>query len=219
MGMVTGEESVAERVLGDRGVLAKATGLWKMGKVALNPPSQVRNMVSNMVLLHLSGVPARRLYSGELVVRAIKELRNNGPHWQIARRYGVTKASFAANEMIDIAEGSGGIAQPDGWRLVQGRHANPELVSDWPGLLVLRPAGARNDDHKTSSRSAKRRGNPDARMISANNNHNQIFGIVNGRVADELLSHVAQPKCLTQIKSENIIARHSGRIAEKRLIY
>jgi hypothetical protein len=98
--MTLGSPSFAQRLLGDQGGLAKATAWWKMGKVALNPPSQIRNMVSNLVLLHLSGVPMWRILP--TLIQAATEIHTNGANWEIAQRYGVTKASFAANELIDI---------------------------------------------------------------------------------------------------------------------
>ena len=89
-------ESMAENVLG-RGAM-KVTALWKLSKVALNPPTQARNFMSNGVLLHLSGVnrPVHR------VRQAIKEMRKGGKHWDIAKKYGVTQSTFANQELIRL---------------------------------------------------------------------------------------------------------------------
>lgn len=43
-----------QSILGDYGTLTKATKLWKLSKVPLNPPTVVRNMISNTILLNLS---------------------------------------------------------------------------------------------------------------------------------------------------------------------
>lgn len=84
-----------QSVFGYGGIGTRATQLWKLGKVALNPPAQVRNFVSNGVLLQLSGtwkVPQR-------VTQAFREILNEGPHWKIAKKYGVTESTFAAQEL------------------------------------------------------------------------------------------------------------------------
>lgn len=87
-----------EKTLGYGGLATKATQLWKMSKVALNPPGQVRNAISNAVMLNLSGVPLHRFPL--LAARAIKQIRHGGKHWKIAQKYGVTESTFQAQEMF-----------------------------------------------------------------------------------------------------------------------
>lgn len=96
----TGDESIAEQILGYGGMATKFTQLWKWSKVAANPPAQVRNFVSNGILLHLSGVPFHKVPSR--VIQAIKEIRENGKHWQVAKEYGVTESTFSAQELYRI---------------------------------------------------------------------------------------------------------------------
>lgn len=96
--------SVAETLLGQGGVLTKATQWWKMSKVVLNPPTQVRNFLSNLVLLHLSGVPMHRIYSGELVGRAVKSIASKDRYYQIAKKYGLFATTFANQEGARIRE-------------------------------------------------------------------------------------------------------------------
>lgn len=84
-------------IFGYGGIGTKATQLWKMGKVALNPPAQVRNFVSNMVLLQLSGVPLHRIPG--LLVRAVQQITGDGKYWRIAKKYGVTESTFVAQEL------------------------------------------------------------------------------------------------------------------------
>lgn len=88
-------------------VLSQYTGLWKFAKVAANIPGQVRNAVSNMVLLHLSGVPFLRV--PQRVVQAILEIVGDGKYSQfkgkyfaIAKRGGVLGSSFANVELGKI---------------------------------------------------------------------------------------------------------------------
>jgi len=87
-----------QSLFGYGGVGTHITQLWKMGKVALNPPSHVRNMLSNAVMLQLSGVSLpmvpKRLYD------AAMQIVNNGPAYQIAKKYGLTESSFSAQELF-----------------------------------------------------------------------------------------------------------------------
>ena len=82
------------------GTGTKITQLWKMSKVALNPPAQIRNVMSNMVLLHLSGIPLARV--PEFVTKAIYHRMNNGKYWRIAKKLGVTESTFASQELVRI---------------------------------------------------------------------------------------------------------------------
>ena len=71
-----------------------------MSKVSLNPPAQVRNFVSNGVLLQLSGVPLHKV--PVYIMRAAKEVYSNGKYWQIAKKYGVTESTFSTQEVFHI---------------------------------------------------------------------------------------------------------------------
>jgi len=95
-----GDISNAEKLLGNGGLITKATQWWKWAKVAANPPSQIRNFISNGVLLHLSGVSFHMVPTR--VIEAIKDIRSNGRYWQIAKKYGVTESTFAAKELPRI---------------------------------------------------------------------------------------------------------------------
>ena len=89
-----------EKLLGYGGWATKATQLWKASKVSLNPPGQIRNFLSNLVLLKLSGVPLHMV--PVRLAQAAKELRTNGRYAQIAKKHGVSVASFAAQELLHI---------------------------------------------------------------------------------------------------------------------
>ena len=91
---------LAKQILGDNSVVTKATKLWKMSKVALNPPTQMRNAISNMILLNLSGIRFRDLR--KRFFQALDDIRNNGVYTQIARKYGVVNSTFSKQEMIEI---------------------------------------------------------------------------------------------------------------------
>lgn len=97
----------------------KLTQWWKFSKVALNPPGQVRNFLSNMVMLQLSGVGLHKLPMR--LVQAVREVANDGPHWKVAKKYGVTESTFTAQELFRVKrdllaiEASAGSMNPLTW--------------------------------------------------------------------------------------------------------
>lgn len=98
---VLGEDAtLPEKLFGVGGIGTKVTQMWKMSKVSLNPPTQVRNFLTNFVLLHMSGVPLFR--TPDLVIKAASEMAKGGKHAAIARKYGVGGGTFAANELFEI---------------------------------------------------------------------------------------------------------------------
>lgn len=78
----------------------KMTQWWKILKVPLNPPTQFRNFVSNMVLLNLSGIPMHQVLP--LYTEALGQVRANGQYYRIAMKYGVSKSTFASNELAAL---------------------------------------------------------------------------------------------------------------------
>jgi hypothetical protein len=94
------EVGFAKSILGDGGLITKGTKLWKMSKVALNPPTQVRNAMSNVILLNLSGVRWRDMPNR--LLNAWNDIGKNGVYSQIAKKYGVVNSTFSKQEMIEI---------------------------------------------------------------------------------------------------------------------
>lgn len=95
-------ESAAERLLGEGGLLTGLTRAFKISKVVLNPPSQVRNFVSNLMLLQLSGVPARLI--PKRVGQAIRSLVRRDRYFEIYERFGGTAATWQASEVRQISD-------------------------------------------------------------------------------------------------------------------
>ena len=124
--------SLPERLLGYGGVGTKVTQIFKWSKVAANPPAQVRNLVSNWVLLNLSGVPLRKI--PRLFVRAIREIRTNGDYYKIGKKYGITESTFAAQELFRIEREVTDMMkrQRDGWSLADLKHI-AAMVMDTTG--------------------------------------------------------------------------------------
>jgi hypothetical protein len=94
------EAGFAKSVLGDGGLITKGTKLWKMSKVALNPPTQIRNALSNVILLNLSGIRWRDMPNR--LLNAWNDIGKNGVYSQIAKKYGVVNSTFSKQEMIEI---------------------------------------------------------------------------------------------------------------------
>jgi hypothetical protein len=83
--------------------LEKGTSIWKLMKVPLNPPTVVRNVGSNMILMNLvGGVPIHKVIPR--MRQAIKEISTGGKHWQIAQDYGIKNTQFTSQEMLQISE-------------------------------------------------------------------------------------------------------------------
>ena len=86
-------------LISDKGWGGMAQRAFKYTRVIMNPPTQVRNLISNMVLLHTSGVP---LYNGDVfryLSRAMNEIINDGKYYQMAQEYGIEGTSFTAQEI------------------------------------------------------------------------------------------------------------------------
>jgi len=82
--------------------LEKTQQAWKLSKVAMNPPSIARNIGSNLVLLNLSGISLKSI--PRHMINAMNEMRNDGKAWRIAKRHGIGKSTFNAQEMNLIQE-------------------------------------------------------------------------------------------------------------------
>lgn len=98
--VMSGDPTIIDHILLPNGAGARLTQLWKFSKVALNPPGQVRNFLSNLVMLQLSGVALHKVPAR--VVQAIHEVVTDGPYWKAAKTYGVTESTFTAQELYRI---------------------------------------------------------------------------------------------------------------------
>ena len=104
------------------GIQKKAVAVWKTIKVPLNPPTIARNTFSNMILMHLSGIPFYKVLPR--MVEAIGEIRaynnrdyDNARHYMALVERGVTQSSFADQELVkmsdDIMDFLGGVDAKD----------------------------------------------------------------------------------------------------------
>ena len=103
-----------DRTFGDtNSSLAKATAFWKMTKTTMNPPTQVRNFITNAAVMDISGVNTFKIPF--LLGQAAKEISANGKYFQIAQKYGISASGFSqvelreANQIMqDMLSRSGG---------------------------------------------------------------------------------------------------------------
>lgn len=119
------------KIFGEPGQISKLTKWFKFSKVALNPPSQFRNAFSNVILLDLSGIPAPKLATR--ITEAARDMSQNGPYTQIARKYGIIDSTFSKQEMVDLNKLYRQLkAKKDKDILEQGKYAAAK-VGDWAG--------------------------------------------------------------------------------------
>jgi len=81
-----------------QGIYLKALSAWKYGKVVLNPAAQVRNAVSNSILLDLSGTS--HLRQAQLFPKAFEEYLSQGKIYQQALRDGAIGGEFVGTETM-----------------------------------------------------------------------------------------------------------------------
>lgn len=98
------DASWAAQLLGDKNSAVVRLGqMWKAAKVPWNISAQARNGVSNMIQSNfIGGVPLRRVIP-ELISMA-KEIKSNGPNWQMAKKWGMTHGTMAESELHALAD-------------------------------------------------------------------------------------------------------------------
>uniref|UniRef100_A0A6M3L5H8 Large polyvalent protein associated domain-containing protein n=1 Tax=viral metagenome TaxID=1070528 RepID=A0A6M3L5H8_9ZZZZ len=78
-------------------IYGKALSAWKYGKVVMNPATHARNMISNSILLDLSGVNHFRQL--QLFPRVVKDYLSKGKLYQLALRNGGIGDEFLGGEV------------------------------------------------------------------------------------------------------------------------
>ena len=81
-----------------RGVYLKLLSAWKYGKVVLNPAAQTRNILSNTILLDLSGT--NHLRQAQLFPKAFNELLTKGKLYEQAVKDGAIGGEFIGTETM-----------------------------------------------------------------------------------------------------------------------
>jgi hypothetical protein len=95
------DASTLEKLFGQGGAVTSVMRYWKAVKVPLNPATQVRNIVSNAIMLNLSGMPPVR---GVLayMVKAAREIAKDGPMYRFAKSMGLKASGFSETELVNI---------------------------------------------------------------------------------------------------------------------
>jgi hypothetical protein len=75
----------------------EALGLWKEGKTALNPVAHFNNVMSNVSMAHFAGVS---YWDGHKYAAAVRDLVNDAPMVDEARKVGLFTGSFTKEEMV-----------------------------------------------------------------------------------------------------------------------
>ena len=113
------DPNLIDKIFGDKNsALAKGTQFWKMAKTILNPPTQIRQIISNAVMLNLSGVPLHRVT--QRMLQAMDAIKNDSDVWKKAKEYGIQGGGFNENELREatnllreyLADNSTGIMNP-----------------------------------------------------------------------------------------------------------
>ena len=79
---------------------AKGMGAWKYGKVVLNPATHARNMMSNSMLLDLSGT--NHIRQARLYPKAFQEYLSKGRIYQQALKDGALGGEFVGGDVLKI---------------------------------------------------------------------------------------------------------------------
>jgi len=105
-----GDPGWAERWLGDDGYATRATMLWKWAHVVINPATVIRNHISNMSLMYLSGMSMRNVVS--YMARAFDELAKDNSNPMVSKvgegsewvrrfeRMGIRKGTWSNVELM-----------------------------------------------------------------------------------------------------------------------
>lgn len=121
-------DSWMEQMAHPGGPVQKGVSLWKWGKVVANPPAQVRNFISNGVLLHLSGVPFHRV--PQRAVQAYLAMRGKGRYGvyrKLASKHGLMHTTFKLQEIGKFDEELLGMLDQNG-NLTKAQSARSALV-------------------------------------------------------------------------------------------
>ena len=76
---------------------------WKFGKVVLNPATHSRNLMSNSILLDLSGIDW--LKQPALLKRSLEEIKNEGSYFREAKDVGLLGHEFVGGEIKELLAG------------------------------------------------------------------------------------------------------------------
>lgn len=100
MTMIPEDASWWEKFLSPMGAGGKFQALWKAYHVPMNPSTQLRNIMSNTIMMNLSGMPWRRI--GSALGRSVREWSSNGPTYRAALKLGLKASGFSEQELRNV---------------------------------------------------------------------------------------------------------------------
>ncbi len=80
----------------------QALGMWKAGKTILNPATHARNMMSNTILLDMSGV--NHAQQAVLLPRALRDLATRGTYYKEAQSANLLGNEFYSSELKGLID-------------------------------------------------------------------------------------------------------------------
>jgi hypothetical protein len=102
-------------------VIDRLVGMWKYGKVVVNPAAIGRNTISSAILADFGGLHP---YNLDAYIVAAKELRAGSGHVAEAKRLGLFRSGFAQNEINALMDGMLASREQNGiLRALDGMHA------------------------------------------------------------------------------------------------
>lgn len=101
MEILPDDASSLQRFFSPNGYGGRASSLWKAMKVPMNPATQVRNFISNMIMLNLSGMGPVDI--PRYIGRAASEMYTDGPYYKAAKSRGLAASGFSEQELVKIS--------------------------------------------------------------------------------------------------------------------
>lgn len=101
MAILPDDASSLQRFFSPNGWGGRASSLWKAMKVPMNPATQIRNFISNMIMLNLSGMGPIDI--PRYIGRAAAEMAKDGAYYKAAKARGLTASGFSEQELVKIS--------------------------------------------------------------------------------------------------------------------
>ena len=117
-------------------VVGRLVGLWKYGKVILNPAAMGRNIISSGILADFGGLHP---WMVDEWAKGANQIRKGDGVWPEAKQMGLFRSGFAQNEILALSEGIAKSTQPNGMlRMLDAVHEIAEAAGQKTGVRPSR---------------------------------------------------------------------------------
>lgn len=117
-------------------VIGRLVGLWKYGKVIVNPAAMGRNIISSGILADFGGLHP---YMLDEWAKGANQIRKGDGVWPEAKQLGLFRSGFAQNEILALSEGVAKSTQPNGMlRMLDAVHEIAEAGRQKTGFSPSR---------------------------------------------------------------------------------